>query len=201
MAAAAAPLPPTPRPNRLSIDIISVAFRHNSIEHISFLQRKGLLAISITCSCGTQMALGEKSDLSDGHIFRCSSCKTTKSVRHGSFFSKSKLKLSQWIIIIYWWVRQYPVSKAAEESGASRKVTIDIYQWLREVCSTRLLQQRIQLGGPQKIVQIDESLFKHKPKVRHCTCKEPKIALLCVVSISQLPITLILNNITLTMQL
>ena len=69
MAAAAAPLPPTPRPNRLSIDIISVAFRHNSIEHISFLQRKGLLAISITCSCGTQMALGEKSDLSDGHIF------------------------------------------------------------------------------------------------------------------------------------
>ena len=55
--------------------------------------------------------------------------------------------------------------KAAEESGALCNFTIDINQWLREVCSTRLLLQCIQLGGSQKIVHIDELLFKHKPKV------------------------------------
>ena len=157
----------TTRQSRLSLDTISVTLKDDSMEHIQFLQRLNLLASDMVCSCGTQMNLGQKSDLTDGHIFRCSSCKTTKSVRYGSFFTKSKLRLSQWIIVIYCWVRQYPVTKACEESRASRKATIDIFQWLREVCSTRLMQQPIKLGGQGKVVQIDESLFKHKPKVNN----------------------------------
>ena len=47
----------------------------------------------------------------------------------------------------------------------SRPAAIDAYQWLREVCSTTLLQTPIMLGGAGCIVQIDESLFQHKPKV------------------------------------
>ena len=101
--------------SRLSLDTISVALKDDSMEHIRFLQRLNLLALDVTCSCGVQMSLGQKSDLTDGHIFRCSSCKTTKTVRRGSFFTKSKLRLSQWIIVIYCWVRQYPVTKACEE--------------------------------------------------------------------------------------
>ena len=44
-------------------------------------------------------------------------------------------------------------------------VQIDIYQWLQKVCSTKLLSSPIVLGGPGVVVQIDESLFRHKPKV------------------------------------
>ena len=44
--------------------------------------------------------------------------------------------------------------------------SIDIYQWLREVCSNKLLQSPIILGGPGVVVQIDESQFRHKPKVK-----------------------------------
>ena len=40
-----------------------------------------------------------------------------------------------------------------------------IYQWLCEVCTTKLLQTPIVLGGAGEVVQIDESLFRHKPKV------------------------------------
>ena len=40
-----------------------------------------------------------------------------------------------------------------------------MYRWLREVCSTKLLQTPIVLGGRGVIVQIDESLFRHKVKV------------------------------------
>ena len=40
-----------------------------------------------------------------------------------------------------------------------------VYEWLREVCSTTLLQTSIILGGPGVIVEIDESHFRHKPKV------------------------------------
>ena len=43
----------------------------------------------------------------------------------------------------------------------SRPSAIDAFQWLREVCSSKLLQTPIQLGGPGS---IDESLFRHKPK-------------------------------------
>lgn len=42
---------------------------------------------------------------------------------------------------------------------------INVYQWLREVCTTTLLQQPIKLGGQGVVVQIDELMFKHQPKV------------------------------------
>ena len=97
--------------------------------------------------------------------YRCARCKTTASIRKGSFFSKSNLPLRKWLILLYWWVRQYPVTDAAQEAEVGRNTAINVYQWLREVCSTRLIGTTITLGGPGKIVQIDESLFKHKPKV------------------------------------
>ena len=64
--------------------------------------------------------------------------------------------------MLYLWAREYPVSDAAQEAEIS---SIDIYQWLCEVCTAKLLQTQIILGGPCVVVQIDESLFRHKPKV------------------------------------
>ena len=67
---------------------------------------------------------------------------------------------------MYFWAREYPVSDAAEEAEVQQKTAIDIYQWIREVCSTRLLTSgHTVLGGPGAVVEIDESLFRHKPKV------------------------------------
>ena len=104
---------------------------------------------------------------SDGICWYCTTCKTTKSIRYNSFFSKSKLTLQQWFIAILWWSREYPVTEMAMEAEIRQATACDIYQWLREVCSTNLLATPIQLGGPGVIVQIDESLFRHKPKVSH----------------------------------
>ena len=41
-----------------------------------------------------------------------------------------------------------------------------MYQYLRDVCSTKLLNTPIELGGPGVVVQIDESLFNHKSKYK-----------------------------------
>ena len=54
---------------------------------------------------------------------------------------------------------------AQEEAGVSKPMAIDAYQWLREICTKKLLQMPLKLGGHGKIVHIDESLFRHKPKV------------------------------------
>ena len=59
----------------------------------------------------------------------------------------------------------YPVTDAAEEAKVEDNTAVAAYQWLREVCSTKLLSLPIKLGGSGVIVQIDESLFRHKPKV------------------------------------
>ena len=102
---------------------------------------------------------------SDGVCWYCPSCKTTKSIRDGSFFSKSKYTLQKWMLAILWWSREYPVTDMAMEVEITERSACDIYNWLREVCSTRMLRMPIVLGGPGNIVQIDESLFEHKPKV------------------------------------
>ena len=54
---------------------------------------------------------------------------------------------------------------AAVEAEVTEVTSCQVYEWLREVCSTTLIQTSIILGGSGVIVQIDESQFRHKPKV------------------------------------
>jgi len=79
-------------------------------ELIDFLQQKHLLAYNMVCSsCNTStpMTRRQRSDISDGSNFLCGSCKSTKLLRTGSSFSKSKQPPQQWLVLLYWWVREY----------------------------------------------------------------------------------------------
>ena len=86
-----------------------------------------------------------------------------RSVRESSFFAKSQLTLQTWLMLLHFWSRQNPVSDTAECAKVALNMAVDVYQWLREVCSTRLINDGpVMLGGPGVIVQMDESLFKHR---------------------------------------
>ena len=132
--------------------------------------------------CTVTMVERPRLDVLDGKSWWCPQCKGRLSLRDGSFFAKSRLTLQKWMIILYFWVREYPVTDAAEEVEVSKHTAIGIYQWLREVCTTTLIDTRIVLGSPGKIVEIDESLFRHKPKASSSssaisiTCLRHKIA-------------------------
>ena len=80
-------------------------------------------------------------------------------------FLKSQLSLKKWVVLMYWWAENYPVTDAACEAEVTEATACAVYQWLREVCTTHLLHTPIRLGGPGIIVQIDESLMSYKPKV------------------------------------
>ena len=101
-------------------------------------------------------------DISDDRSWWCPQCKGRKSIRTGSFFSKSRQK---WLILLFYWVHECPVTDAAENAEVNKETAIDVYQRLRETCSTTLVNTDIVLGGNGVIVEVDESLFRHKPKV------------------------------------
>lgn len=48
-------------------------------------------------------------------------CKKSVGLRDGTLFEKSKLRLRQWIVLMYWWVREYPVGDAAQEAEVEQK--------------------------------------------------------------------------------
>ena len=62
------------------------------------------------------------------------------------------------------WSISMPVTTACKEAEVASKTATDVYKWLREVCSTKLLATPIKLGDPGAVIQADESLFNHKPK-------------------------------------
>ena len=70
------------------------------------------------------------------------------------------------------WVDEEAVTKAAKHTKTSLGTAITVFQWFREICSARLIRDGpAQLGGPGRIVEIDESCFRHKPKVKcHILC-------------------------------
>ena len=100
-------------------------------DFVSWLQNKGLLASSRTCSScsGAVMRLGKRGDVSDGCVWRCPQCKTTKSIREGSFFTKSRMPLKKWLLLLHCWVRQYPAKDAAEEAEVDTNTVCDIYRY------------------------------------------------------------------------
>ena len=59
------------------------------------------------------------------------SARGRKSIRDGIFFSKSHITLQKWMILMYWWSRQYAVTEAARVAEVDEGSTIDVYHWLQ----------------------------------------------------------------------
>ena len=144
-----------------------VLFSTNPEDIIDYLKPRGLLRTQQDCpTCGVFMEWKKRPTCGDKFTWRCPMCHCRKSIRNESYFSKSKLSLQTWLQLIHHWSMDMPVTQAAKQAKVSEKRTIDIYQYLRDACSTKLLATPIVLGGPGIVVQIDESLFVHTQKVQ-----------------------------------
>ena len=76
-----------------------------------------------------------RSDVSDGFSWWCPQCKTRKSIQDHSFFTKSRMTLQKWVLLMYCWARNYSLTDAAEESKIDAGTAVDIFQWFQDVCS------------------------------------------------------------------
>jgi hypothetical protein len=56
------------------------------------------------------------------------------------------------------WSPGTKVNSVERQVQIGEKTVIQMFQYLRDVCSTKLLSTPVELGGPGVVVQIDESL-------------------------------------------
>jgi hypothetical protein len=90
--------------------------------------------------------------------------RTYCTIRAGSFFERSCITLDKRLYVTYIWSQGTKVNSVERQVQIGEKTVIQLFQYLRDVCFTKLLSTPVELGGPGVIVQIDESLFNHKSK-------------------------------------
>ena len=146
---------------------------NNKANIIKFFVANGLLNNSAKCfKCGTSMTLKKRSCV-DCFAWRCSNmdCRTYRSVRYGSFFETNRIPLDKIVKLLFHFTTDVQVCQSEKLLGLARSTISDFQQRLRYVCGKYIERHKILLGGPGKIVEIDESMFS---KIKHHRGKDMK---------------------------
>ena len=139
-------------------------------EAVNWLKGKNLIAHTMQCpTCNTPMHWQSYPRAIDKYVWRCLNKECAKhkcriSIRHGSFYAGSKLPLQTWVHAMFLWCEEVGAQKSSKILGISMKSIVDVWSFFREVCENHFITNPIHLGGHGVIVEIDESLFSHKPK-------------------------------------
>uniref|UniRef100_A0A7E4V154 DDE_Tnp_IS1595 domain-containing protein n=1 Tax=Panagrellus redivivus TaxID=6233 RepID=A0A7E4V154_PANRE len=90
-----------------------------------------------------------------------SACKKSITLRIGTWFENSRLPFTTAVRFIYFWSKELSSIKFCQhEIEICNNTTVDWNSYMREVAVHALLQRNKKaIGGPGKIVEIDESLF------------------------------------------
>ena len=86
-------------------------------------------------------------------------CRAAKSIRADSWFQGSHLSLETILEITYLWTEDLPYKTIIKWCDISCKTAVDWCHFCREVCAAYLDGWFAPIGGPGKIVEIDESKF------------------------------------------
>ncbi|KAG8225075.1 hypothetical protein J437_LFUL000054 [Ladona fulva] len=133
---------------------------HNDEECVRFLQEKGILHTNRVCKGGRDMKLRFRKNGNIYWICQFVECIQYVGVRKDTWIYPSRLPLIDIILFIYGWCYEWTSIKWCErELNISRKAVVDWNNYLREVCSLKLLHSSKKIGGDNTTVEIYESLF------------------------------------------
>ena len=128
---------------------------------VQFLQQQGLHQVR-RCQTGHNMVLQLRNN---GDRWRCRirGCRCEIGLRKDTWFEGSRVPFRQIILFIYSWSREYGSGNCIEhEIGLNKGTTVDFNMYLREICAMDLLANPILIGGPNTVVEVDESLFSRR---------------------------------------
>ena len=127
---------------------------------INWLRDYGLLARAMQCKCGEEMYEGAYANSQDGYKWKCRACKSSCSIRFGSFFHPSKLSITSLLQFMYLWCEDIQSHAIMEKQLQWAPATVvDWKNFMRDICVEEIIQDAEPLGGPGIIVEIDESKF------------------------------------------
>ncbi|KAL8585556.1 hypothetical protein ACOMHN_046216 [Nucella lapillus] len=138
---------------------------------IQWLARRGMLRNHLLCHvCGNGMTVSAYNGHIEGKRWKCpAQCRgATKSIRFDSWFQRSHLSLTKCILLLYFWVEDFPQDKICRELGISSHTAVDWCNFVREVCDEDLRRPPQQIGSldPQTwepiVVEIDETKYFHR---------------------------------------
>jgi transposase-like protein len=141
---------------------------------IHFLQDAGLLKTNVKCcKCQADMVIEMTDTTTDKVRWACNKwtarnvrgntirkkCRARKSIRHGSWFSKSNLTIPEVLYLTYEIVNNTRVSDIQREYEFSSKTLADWANFYRDILVEYIESHSEKIGGPCIIVEVDESKF------------------------------------------
>lgn len=138
-------------------------------EALNWCARRKLVKNNMTCTrCHRPCALNRYRQGVDGVRWACDRCGVRKSVREGSFFSRSHLEIKQILILAYCWACDMPQLQMAREADVQcLKKVVDWCAFMREETENWIAANPDEIGGfddngQSIIVEIDETKFFHR---------------------------------------
>ena len=128
----------------------------------SFLTSRGILKSTMTCSCGTQMNSIPCPETKSADLFtwKCPACKKFKNIRSESILSGKKITFKSLILLVFYFsIRSVTNLDIAALTGLSDKTVGEWRKVVMNAVSTWFLSNSTPIGGPGKIVEVDEAKF------------------------------------------
>ncbi|GFS76729.1 DDE_Tnp_IS1595 domain-containing protein [Nephila pilipes] len=133
---------------------------------LDFLRETGLIKSECIChKCNSPMKFAAKNSLSDGYSWICRKstnnkvCGATKTIRHGSWFTCSKLRLGEIFMLTFEIILGSATSEIGQTYSFSSATLADWSQFINEVILDYVENNSEKIGGAGKIVEVDESKF------------------------------------------
>ena len=133
---------------------------------MQFLKDVGLLRSKVQCNtCDRDMTCSAEPTIPEGFRWRCRrkiagvKCSASRSIRTESWFQQRKLTFREVLLVTYGIVCREPAHRIIEEYCLSSSTVADWGMFCRETILVFMAGCSEKLGGPNKIVEVNESKF------------------------------------------
>lgn len=159
-------------------------------EFLSYMIEKNIFKSSISCKyCGIPMKLRKTKDCSDGYTwncrtYACSHFQTTKRISEGSVFEGFGVSTRRLIKSCLLWCTGASTQLILKNINLSDKTFFKLKLILINRIKKYFDNNPIKLGGPFKVVHVDETLLTHGVKSHRGRSSRAKVFAICIVEAS-----------------
>ena len=158
------------------LDILEISPIISSVtETNNFMRGHNLLLQDYFC-CNQTCSKVTDMSISDHQVFQCTNCKHRYTIRHGSFWFKSRLPLNILLAILFFFAQGLNVTQCKKmlTKRVSVKSIIQWYNYFRDIC-TCYFSNNIVRFNRNSVVHIDETAVGGKRKYARGRVSDTKI--------------------------